>query len=271
MPDSQYRRLPRPGETLDHRYGDNVHILSQPYPMSLLTELCHPHTVQPRFNQILETLYDWLLTAVCSRELATAQVDWPTRMEQFNPEGRYAGEVIDRAQSVVVASIARGGVLPGARWFSGLNYLLDPTGVRQDHIFMERATDEHGRVIGVDVSGSKLGGPVEGATVFIPDPMGATGGSIVETMRIYSDQVAGTPKRLVSIHLIVTPEFLRRVMTEFPEAHVYTIRLDRGLSAPVVLAEVPGARWDEERGLNENQYIVPGGGGFGELMNNAWV
>ena len=38
-----------------------------------------------------------------------------------------------------------------------------------------------------------------------------------------------------------------------------------------VLACVPGERWDDEVGLNAHQYIVPGGGGFGELMNNALV
>ena len=40
------------------------------------------------------------------------------------------------------------------------------------------------------------------------------------------------------------------------------------LHAPIGL---PGERWAEENGLNEVQYIVPGGGGFGELMNNAYV
>jgi len=49
------------------------------------------------------------------------------------------------------------------------------------------------------------------------------------------------------------------------------MRLDRGLSPPDVLAAVPGERWDDERGLNEHQYIVPGGGGLGEVMNNAFV
>jgi uracil phosphoribosyltransferase len=29
-------------------------------------------------------------------------------------------------------------------------------------------------------------------------------------------------------------------------------------------------RWSEESGLTDKQYIVPGGGGFGEIMNNAW-
>jgi uracil phosphoribosyltransferase len=37
------------------------------------------------------------------------------------------------------------------------------------------------------------------------------------------------------------------------------------------LANIPGTFWDEERGLNEKQYIVPGGGGFGEIMNNSFV
>ena len=49
------------------------------------------------------------------------------------------------------------------------------------------------------------------------------------------------------------------------------LRLDRGLSAPEVLQTAPGERWDEERGLDDKQYIVPGGGGFGEIMNNAYV
>ncbi|MGH7280580.1 MAG: uracil phosphoribosyltransferase, partial [Polyangiaceae bacterium] len=38
-----------------------------------------------------------------------------------------------------------------------------------------------------------------------------------------------------------------------------------------VLATVPGTRWEEERGLDEHQYIVPGAGGVGEILNNAWV
>jgi uracil phosphoribosyltransferase len=75
----------------------------------------------------------------------------------------------------------------------------------------------------------------------------------------------------VNIHHIVTPEYLRKMTTEHPDVSIYAIRLDRGLSAADVLQTVPGTRWDEERGLTEHQYIVPGGGGFGEIMNNALV
>jgi hypothetical protein len=56
-----------------------------------------------------------------------------------------------------------------------------------------------------------------------------------------------------------------------PQAEIFAVRLDRGLSAPDVLRAVPGERWDEENGLDAHDYIVPGGGGFGELMNNAYV
>ena len=39
----------------------------------------------------------------------------------------------------------------------------------------------------------------------------------------------------------------------------------------VVLGRLLDELWDRERGLDDRQYIVPGGGGFGELMNNAYV
>ncbi len=52
---------------------------------------------------------------------------------------------------------------------------------------------------------------------------------------------------------------------------IYALRLDRGLSPPEVFDTVPGTFWEKERGLDDRQYIVPGGGGFGELMNNAYV
>jgi uracil phosphoribosyltransferase len=76
---------------------------------------------------------------------------------------------------------------------------------------------------------------------------------------------------MVAVHLIVTPEYLRRITQEFPELHIFAVRLDRGLSAPSVLETIPGTHWDQERGLNDIQYIVPGAGGVGELLNNAWV
>jgi hypothetical protein len=43
------------------------------------------------------------------------------------------------------------------------------------------------------------------------------------------------------------------------------------MSPPEVLRSVPGTYPDRERGLNEIQYIVPGAGGLGEVINNVFV
>ena len=269
--DLQYQALPRPQSGLEHAYGPGVQILSFPYPMSLLAELCASHTKQPRINQLVTMLFDWLLGEVANRELACREVTVSSRMSVYNREGVYSGQAIDRDQRVVVVDLARAGILPAQRFYDGLNQLLVPDGVRQDHIFMNRVTDAAGQVTGVNVAGNKIGAGVDGSVVMIPDPMGATGGSMADAITRYRDEVPGTPRKVLAIHLIVTPEYVKRITSEFPDVTIYAIRLDRGLSPDDVLDTPPGTHWDRERGLNEQQYIVPGGGGFGELMNNAWV
>ena len=101
--------------------------------------------------------------------------------------------------------------------------------------------------------------------------MGATGGSMCTAIEAYKKDVIGKPRKIIAANLIVTPEFLKRVTTTHPEAVVYALRLDRGLSPEDIFDTVPGTHWDRERGLDDKQYIVPGGGGFGEIMNNAYV
>ena len=101
--------------------------------------------------------------------------------------------------------------------------------------------------------------------------MGATGRSLSSAVDIYMKQVEGTPSKVIAIHLIVTPEHITRLKQEHPEVLLYAARLDRGMSPDDVLAAVPGERPGEERGLNEQQYIVPGAGGIGEILNNAFV
>ena len=90
-------------------------------------------------------------------------------------------------------------------------------------------------------------------------------------LRLYRDEVEGQARKLIVVHLIVTPEYIRNITSSFPEAVIYAIRLDRGLSPAPILKTQPGSDWDAEVGLNNQQYIVPGGGGFGEVMNNAWI
>lgn len=256
---------------IEHRYGANVHILSDPVLLTHLARLCAKETVQPAINRLVSIIYYEILRAVANLEFPRVPVSIPTRMIDHTPNGVYHGEVIDPSTRVVTVNIARAGTLPSQICFDTLNQLLSPTGVRQDHLLMARTVDDGERVTGATLGASKIGGSVDERIVLFPDPMGATGSSLSKALSLYKDQVEGRARKYIAIHLIVTPEYLRRVTTDHSDLLIYAVRLDRGLSPPHVFDTVPGARWDEERGLNEHQYIVPGGGGFGEIMNNAFV
>ena len=169
----------------------------------------------------------------------------------------------------MTVGIARAGTMPSQVVYDLLNEVIDPAGVRQDHLFMSRATDADGKVIGATWHDAKIGRDVEDRILIVPDPMGATGSSINSALTHYKTRLEGTPRSCITMHLIVTPEYLRRMKADHPDVVVYAVRLDRGASAADVLLTKPGVRWSEESGLTDKQYIVPGGGGFGEIMNNT--
>lgn len=268
--DSAYQRLPTRVEELEHAYGSNVHVLADPFLLTHLAFLCTKGTQQPAINGVIRDLYRYLIKAVLNGELPRVVRRFETRMIDATPLGVWTGEVIDPNQRAVSVNIMRAGTLPSQECYDFLNKTLNPALVRQDHVVMSRVTDEKERVTGSRFGDSKIGGDVQDAYVLFPDPMGATGSSLAEAIRYYKTKVEGTAKKFITVNLIVTPEYLRRMRAEHPDVIVYAVRLDRGASPPDVLKEKPGVRWDEESGLTEKQYIVPGGGGFGEIMNNAY-
>lgn len=249
---------------IDHRYGENVHILDDPYMRSLLAELCLPSTMQPRLNWLLQSLYDGLVRACINNEFPHKTRSVRTRMG-----AEYRGLLLDPLTEVISVDIARAGIKPSMICYEQLSTVLDPVGVRQDHVIMQRTVNEAGSVTGASISGTKVGGPVEGKIILFPDPMGATGSSLREVVRWYREHGEGKPAKLISLNLIVTPEFLKRLTRDEPDLAIYAYRVDRGLSPQDVMQMVPGEAWDRERGLDEHDYIVPGAGGLGEVLNNA--
>jgi uracil phosphoribosyltransferase len=219
----------------------------------------------------VKVLYERLAEVVLAAEFPRARIDVPTRMVVSSPQAVYRGVAIDEDTKAVTVGIARAGTMPSQVVYDLLNDVLDPKGVRQDHLFMSRATDANGRVTGTTWHDAKIGRDVDGRILLFPDPMGATGSSMISAITHYKTRLEGTPGRCITMHLIVTPEYVKNVLAAHPDTIIYALRLDRGLSPSDVLASVPGARWSEERGLDEHQYIVPGAGGVGELLNNAWV
>ncbi len=256
---------------LPHAYGDNVHLLADPWALSLLARLCAPDCDPREAHALLDACVQILIQAA-SEQLPRRVIHAPTRMIATEPRATFAGSILDPDARAVIVDVARGGIVP-ATWFQrALMQVLRPTAVLVDHVYLQRTADPStGAVTGVNHAGSKIGGPVDGATVFVPDPMAATGASLAYVLDVYRRLPPGPPRRIVACHLIVTPEYLARIARDAPDVAVYALRLDRGLSPDDVLATLPGARWDEERGLDAHSYIVPGAGGIGEVLNNAWV
>jgi len=258
------------GGELEHLYGDKFHVLADPFLLTLLGELCTDVCIQPRVSQLARALYEHLLRVVVNQEFAHKQNTITTRMAESSDRGQWTGQTIDASTKVVTVDIARAGMLPSQVCFETLSGLIEASNVRQDHAIMARTTDADGHVTGAHFGESKIGGDVDEAIVLLPDPMGATGSSISKAITHYKNEVEGKASKYICMNLIITPEYLKTLKEDHPDVIVYALRLDRGASSPEILATTPGTHWDQESGLTDIQYIIPGGGGFGEVLNNSY-
>lgn len=78
-------------------------------------------------------------------------------------------------------------------------------------------------------------------TVFITDPMLATGGSICHLL---NDIKKYNPKRIKIISIVSAPEGIKKIIKEFPQVEIITAAIDKT--------------------LNTKKFIVPGLGDFGD-------
>lgn len=258
-----------PAGELAHLYGERVHLVDNPFLRSVLARISSPQGSIPEVLNLLRLAYEILLGAATA-EFPCVEAEVDTRMREVHPEaGVWNGTVLDPTVRVVVCDVVRGGIVPSQVCFERLLSVLPDACLRLDHLNMSRVSDAEGRVTGVDLSGSKVGGDVEDVILLIPDPMGATGSTMLRAVEHYRSNY-GAPVKIISMPVIATPEYMRAVLEGVDDAVVYAGRLDRGLSDPDVLASVPGTHWGRERGLDDHGYIVPGAGGMGEVLNNSW-
>jgi uracil phosphoribosyltransferase len=269
--DTQHRQIAfRPSE-LAHHYGTGVHILADPLALTLLARLSAKGVIQPEVSRLCAHLYRLLVQTVLASEFPRQMSAVETRMIDATPLGLWTGETLALDTTTVVMALARAGLLPSQITYDFLTEVLEPARIRQDHLSLGRQTDRAGRVTGALLDAAKIGGSIDDAMVLIPDPMGATGTTVTTALAHYRDAIHGRARKVIAMHLIVTPEYLRATRERYPDLIVYAWRLDRGLSSAEVLGTLPGTRWDEERGLDDHHYIVPGAGGLGEVLNNSFV
>ena len=256
---------------LAHHYGPDVVLFDDPFLGSLLARLGSPDTGTAAIPGLVRTAYTRLLQEILAREFPQQPQRLATRMAAQEPRAFVQGDFLCQQTRLVLCAVIRAGILPAQACYEAAIDVLPPAHVRLDFLNLSRVVDPEHRVTGVRLDGSKLGGPVDRAVVVIPDPMGATGGSLCRVLDHYAAIGAGTPLRAVFVHLIVTPEYVQRVHAAHPGVSIHAIRLDRGFSSDAALALPPGTLPAEERGLDSHQYIVPGAGGLGEVLNNSWV
>ncbi len=268
--DSQYLNSEFHLSERSHRYGKNVHLIQNPFYEQMLSNFSTEQVIQPQANRIVSELSHFLVTQAVNFIFPRRRQKITTRMRKYHTEAEYEVDLVDTQSSAVVVDLMRAGILPSQVCFETLHSVLPSTQIRQDHILLNRVTDSHGKVSGVQMSGYKIGGTSEKAFVFIPDPMGATGATFSAVMDLYKEKY-GVPRKFIAIHFIVTPEYLKKMQPRSSEVEIFALRLDRGLSSQEVLDSGLGEFWNEERGLNENDYIVPGAGGIGEILNNSLV
>ena len=211
---------------LDHSYGERVTFLHNPFALSLMQRIGAQDCVQPMLGDYVRLWYQYLCAEAFSLHLKREHQSVETRMSALTPEGVYRGDGF-ASQPLVSVAIARAGVVPSEVCFRMGAALLGVEGLRQDHFAMARQTNESGEVIGVSVSGEKIGGDVEGATVLLPDPMGATGGSIDHAIRHYKESVEGKARRYIALFLTCTPECIERLLASHDDVHIVALRLDR--------------------------------------------
>ncbi len=90
---------------------------------------------------------------------------------------------------------------------------------------------------------AKMPANIENRTVFLIDPMLATGGSAVAAIHFLREQGVKDIRLLV---LVAAPEGVRAVLDEDPDVRIWTCALDEG--------------------LNDDAYIVPGLGDAGDRI-----
>lgn len=187
MPDTATESLPAnanqgaasegPAIGRDHGYGPGVHILEDAWTAAATAKLSSPDCTHTELVQVVRALTTRLATTAFGRELPTSERSVRTRMAEKHGElGTWRGEALDRAAEVVVLDVIRGGIIPSQTCFELLSLVHPIERLRLDHLNMQRVPGEDGRVDRVELTGSKVGGSIEGSTLVIPDPMGATGG-----------------------------------------------------------------------------------------------
>jgi uracil phosphoribosyltransferase len=201
-----------------------VHVVSHPLVENVLASLRDRNTPCDVFRQLAHRV-SLLLVADATRDLALAATTVQTPLE--------VASVKRLATRVVAVPVLRAGL-------GMLDALLELVPQAQVGYFgLER--DERTAVARRYYE--KVPKDLEGASVFLLDPMLATGGSAAMAIEGLAELGA---RRIRLLSIVAAPEGLAHLKTVAPDATVYTAAIDRQLDA--------------------RKFILPGLGDFGDRL-----
>ena len=215
------RGVPQPSreEVLGYR---QLHVSPHPVVAHKLTLLRRAETKNKQFTELVAEL-SWLLGYEAMSDLPLRSVPVETPME--------AGEGSELAEKIGLVPVLRAGL----GMVSGFRELMPRVQVWHLGLYRNERTlqpvEYYNRL-------------PEKATVqvcFILDPMLATGGSAVGTVRILKDWGAG---RIKYIGLIAAPYGVKQLVEHYPDVEIHVAAVDRE--------------------LNDRGYILPGLGDAGD-------
>lgn len=166
-----------------------------------------------------------------------ALAEFPTKsIEIQTPCGPFIGVQTLEPKDVCAVSIVRSG-----------DALLESVracvpGIRVGKILIQR-DEEHPDKI-AKLFYSKLPPKVSDMHVLLCDPMLATGGSAIKALEVLIDTYKVDPSRIIFANMICAPEGLKALANVYPEVKIVTARIDKR--------------------LNDDKYIVPGLGDYGD-------
>jgi uracil phosphoribosyltransferase len=202
----------------------HVHILDHPLIHHKLTIIRDKSTETKLFRETTDELAA-LMAYEITRDLPTQTIEIET------PIQKTYGQVL--AKEVVIVPILRAGL----GMVAGIQNLIPTAKVGHLGLYRDEKTlQAHAYYL-------KVPPTIKDATVLLLDPMLATGGSVMEAIKMLEEKGA---QDIRFVGIVGCPEGVARLQKERPNLAIYLAALDEG--------------------LNEKSYIVPGLGDAGDRL-----
>jgi len=206
-----------------------IYELSNPVTKTLITHIRDTNCDAIRFRHTVAELTKQLTYEALSKSPLIQK-----RIRTWKGESDF--DSIDE-KNIVVVTVLRAGM---PMLDSIMELLPDATA---GFLAMKRDEDTHESVLYYDRLPE-----CDGKTILLVDPMVATGGSMIDAIKLIKSR---NPLQIISLNIIGSPEGLDVIKSAYPDLNIYIAQIDEK--------------------LNDDKFIIPGLGDAGDRSYNTLV